>query len=155
VSVFAGFQHDSTGNFGHKEINLKTEMKSFFSAEAPKAIGPYSQAIKTGNLLYCSGQTPVDPVTMKIKSEEIEGQTQRALKNLELVLIAADLSLSDMVKVNVFITDMEHFPKMNAVYAKMLGDHRPARSTVAVKGLPYDALVEIECIAEFKIDVTI
>ena len=127
-------------------------MKSFFSAEAPKAIGPYSQAIQTGNLLYCSGQTPVDPVTMKIESEEIEGQTQRALKNLELVLIAAGLSLSDLVKVNVFITDMEHFQKMNVVYAKMLGEHLPARSTIAVKGLAYNALVEIECIAEFKID---
>ncbi|SHN31060.1 endoribonuclease L-PSP [Mucilaginibacter sp. OK098] len=138
-----------------KKFNLKTKMKSFFSAEAPKAIGPYSQAIQTGNLLYCSGQTPVDPVTMKIESPDIEGQTQRALKNLELVLIAAGLSLSDLVKVNVFITDMEHFPKMNAVYAKMLGDHRPARSTIAVKGLPYNALVEIECIAELKIDVII
>ncbi|MDB5088935.1 MAG: putative endoribonuclease [Mucilaginibacter sp.] len=127
-------------------------MKSVFSAEAPKAIGPYSQAIQTGNLLYCSGQTPVDPITMKIESEEIEGQTQRALKNLEQVLIAAGLSLSNLVKVNVFITDMDHFPKMNAVYAEMLGDHRPARSTIAVKGLPYNALVEIECIAEFKVD---
>ena len=130
-------------------------MKSFFSADAPKAIGPYSQAIQTGNLLYCSGQTPVDPGTMKIESPDIEGQTQRALKNLELVLIAAGLSLSNMVKVNVFITDMEHFQKMNAVYAKMLGEHRPARSTIAVKGLPYNALVEIECTAEFKIDVII
>lgn len=151
MDEFAGFQHDSTGNFGHKKIQSKTEMKSFFSGDAPKAIGPYSQAIQTGNLLYCSGQTPVDPVTMKIESPDIEGQTQRALKNLEMVLIAAGLSLSDVVKANVFITDMEHFSKMNAVYAKMLGDHRPARSTIAVKGLPYNALVEIECIAELKV----
>jgi 2-iminobutanoate/2-iminopropanoate deaminase len=130
-------------------------MRSFYSEEAPKAIGPYSQAISTGKLLYCSGQTPLDPVTMKIESPDIEGQTLRCLKNLELVLNSAGLSLLDIVKTNVFLLDMEHFPKMNAVYAEAFGDHRPARSTVAVKGLPYNALVEIECIAEFNINSTI
>jgi len=125
-------------------------MKSFFSEHAPKAIGPYSQAIQTGNLLYCSGQTPLDPVTMKIESSDIEDQTRRALENLEMVLRVAGLSLSDVVKTNVFLTDMDLFAKMNTVYAGIFGDHRPARSTVAVKGLPYNALVEIECIAEYK-----
>ena len=138
-----------------KKFKLKTKMKPFFSAEAPGAIGPYSQAIQTGNLLYCSGQTPIDPSTMKIASPDIDGQTHRVLKNLELVLAEAGLSLSDVVKTNVFLTDMEHFAAMNAVYAEVMGSHRPARSTIAVKGLPYDALVEIECIAEFKVSASL
>ncbi len=125
-------------------------METIFSSEAPKAIGPYSQAIRTGNLLYCSGQTPIDPSTMKIEAEDIGGQTQRALKNLEIVLKEAGLSLSNVVKTNVFLTDMSLFEKMNKEYAAMFGSHRPARTTVAVKGLPHNALVEIECIAEFK-----
>jgi 2-iminobutanoate/2-iminopropanoate deaminase len=125
-------------------------MKSFSSPQAPKAIGPYSPAIMTGHLLYCSGQTPLDPLTMQIESPDIEGQTRRALLNLQTVLAAADLSLSDIVKTNVFLTDMDLFARMNAVYAEIFGDHRPARSTVAVKGLPYNALVEIECIAECR-----
>lgn len=125
-------------------------MKTFFSAQAPKAIGPYAQAIRTGNLLYCSGQTPLEPGSMTVEATDIEGQTRRALKNLEIVLQAAGLTLSDVVKTNVFLTDMDLFSKMNAVYAEIFGDHRPARSTVAVKGLPYNALVEIECIAEYN-----
>jgi 2-iminobutanoate/2-iminopropanoate deaminase len=123
-------------------------MKSIFSPEAPKAIGPYSQAIRTGNLVYCSGQTPINPSTMKIEASDIECQTQQAIKNLEIVLKAAGLSLSNVVKTNVFLADMSLFEKMNKEYAAMFGDHRPARTTVAVKGLPHNALVEIECIAE-------
>jgi len=125
-------------------------METIFSSEAPKAIGPYSQAKRTGNLVYCSGQTPIDPSTMKIEASDIEGQTQRALKNLEIVLQAAGLSLSNVVKTNVYLTDMSLFEKMNKEYAALFGDHRPARTTVAVKGLPYNALVEIECIAEVQ-----
>ena len=123
-------------------------MKAIFSEQAPKAIGPYSQAIRTGNLLYCSGQTPIDPTTMKIETSDITGQTQRALKNLQIVLEAAGLSLSNVVKTNVFLVDMALFEGMNKEYASMFGEHCPARTTVAVKGLPYNALVEIECIAE-------
>ena len=125
-------------------------MQIIFSTDAPKAVGPYSQAIRTGNLIYCSGQTPIDPVTMKIEASAIEGQTQRAIKNLEIVLKAVGLSLGNVVKTNVFLTDMSLFEKMNKEYTAMFGDHRPARTTVAVKGLPYNALVEIECIAEFN-----
>ncbi|GHN01379.1 endoribonuclease [Cytophagales bacterium WSM2-2] len=125
-------------------------MKAIFSEQAPKAIGPYSQAILTGNLLYCSGQTPVDPVTMKIETSDIESQTRRALKNLEIVLASEGLSLLHVVKTNVYLIDMSLFEKMNKEYASVFGDHRPARTTVAVKGLPYNALVEIECIAEKK-----
>lgn len=120
------------------------------SDKAPGAIGPYAQAIQTGHLLYCSGQTPIDPSTMAIESGDIAGQTRRALQNLEAVLQSAGLSLSDVVKVNVYLTDMANFGHMNTVYAECFGDHRPARTTVAVAGLPYQALVEIECIAEIK-----
>lgn len=125
-------------------------MKIYFSKEAPNVIGPYSQGIQTGNLLYCSGQTPIEPESMKIEMADIEGQTQRVIKNLEAVLQEAGLTLNNVVKTNVFLTDMDNFSKMNEVYASCFGEHRPARSTVAVKGLPYNALVEIECIAEFK-----
>jgi len=125
-------------------------MTIIHSKDAPKAIGPYSPAIRTGNLLYCSGQTPIDPNSMKIDGVEISGQTQRAIKNLQIVLEAAGLSLSNVVKTNVFLSDMTLFEGMNKEYAAMFGEHRPARTTVAVKGLPYNALVEIECIAEFN-----
>lgn len=129
---------------------IKIAMQTFFSEQAPKAVGPYAHAIRTGNLLYCSGQTPLVPESMTIEAADIEGQTRRALKNLEAVLQSAGLSFSNVVKTNVFITDMDLFSRMNAVYAEVFGTHRPARSTVAVKGLPYNALVEIECIAEFN-----
>jgi 2-iminobutanoate/2-iminopropanoate deaminase len=128
----------------------KKEMKVYFLNNAPKAIGPYSQAVQTGNLLYCSGQTPIEPESMKIEIASIEGQTKRAIKNLEAILQEAGLTLKNVVKTNVFLTDMENFSKMNEIYAMCFGEHRPARSTIAVKGLPYNALVEIECIAEFK-----
>jgi 2-iminobutanoate/2-iminopropanoate deaminase len=125
-------------------------MQQIFAASAPKAIGPYSQAIRTGNLLYCSGQTPLDPATMKIEGATIEEQTKRVIENLKAVLQEAGLDLNAIVKTNVFLSDMELFPKMNAVYAECFGNHRPARSTVAIKGLPYNAMIEIECIAEFN-----
>jgi len=125
-------------------------MQQIFTASAPKAIGPYSQAIRTGNLLYCSGQTPLNPETMKIEFDTIEGQTIQVIENLKRVLQEAGLGLNSVVKTNVFLSDMALFSKMNAVYSECFGNHRPARSTVAVKGLTYDAMVEIECIAEFN-----
>lgn len=125
-------------------------MKAVYSEQAPKAIGPYSHAIRTGNLLYCSGQTPIDPASTKIEAKEIAGQTQQAIKNLQIVLEAAGLTLSNVVKTNVFLSDMSLFEGMNREYASMFGNHRPARTTVAVKGLPHNALVEIECIAEIN-----
>ncbi|MFW0740007.1 RidA family protein [Flavobacterium sp. T12S277] len=128
-------------------------MKVHFSKDAPKSIGPYSHAIQSGNLLYCSGQTPIKPERMKIEIADVKGQTHRVIKNLQAVLQEAGLTLNHVIKVNVFLTDMGNFSGMNEVYALCFGEHRPARSTVAVKGLPYDALVEIECIAEFKNDV--
>nr|WP_294947122.1 RidA family protein [uncultured Mucilaginibacter sp.] len=125
-------------------------MKYITAEDAPKALGPYSQAVRTGNLLYCSGQTPVDPLTMKIAAGTIEDETKRAIANLEIVLQAAGLTLQNVVKVNVFLTDMEMFAAMNGVYAQCFGTNKPARSTVAVNGLPMGARVEIECIAEFN-----
>ncbi|MNS14173.1 Enamine/imine deaminase [compost metagenome] len=125
-------------------------MKIIYSNNAPEAIGPYSQAIRTGNLLYCSGQTPIDPTTMKIVSTDVKEQTTRAILNLKVVLEEAGLNLSNIIKMNVYLTNMENFPQMNEAYAICLGSHRPARTTVAVLGLPYNALVEIECIAEFN-----
>lgn len=125
-------------------------MEIIQSNYAPKPIGPYSQAMRTGNLVYCSGQTPIDPVSMKIEASDIENQTFQVIHNLKAVLEEAGLTLTDVVKCNVFLSDMDNFTQMNSVYAACFGSHKPARSTVAVRGLPYDALVEIECIAEFK-----
>ena len=84
-------------------------MQTIFSPDAPKAVGPYSQSIHTGNLVYCSGQTPIDPLTMKIEATDIEGQTRRALKNLEIVLKATGLKLSNVVKTNVYLANMSFF----------------------------------------------
>lgn len=116
--------------------------------EAPTAIGPYCHAIRTGNLVFCSGQTPLDPVTMEIVGVDIEAQTERALKNIEIVLKGLGLSLQNVVKSTVYLKDMADFHGMNRVYARMFQPHNPARTTVSVRQNPLDALVEIECIAE-------
>ena len=117
---------------------------------APEAIGPYSHAIQSGNLVFCSGQTPIDPKTMKLVGTTIEEQTERVLQNLNIVLSGLGLSLQNIVKTTVFLKSMDDFQGMNGVYAKMFGEHRPARSTIAIRQNPLDALVEIECIAEIK-----
>ena len=114
---------------------------------APKAIGPYSQAIVCGDLVFCSGQIPLDPATMQIVGSEIEAQTTQVLKNLSAVLKASGTSLSSVVKTTVFLKNFEDFQKMNAIYETHFGAHKPARSTVEVARLPRDVLVEIECIA--------
>lgn len=115
---------------------------------APAAIGPYSHAIQSGNLVFCSGQTPVDPETMQIVGTSIEEQTERALQNLGIVLAGLGLSLQNVVKTTVFLKDMDDFQGMNAVYARVFDGHKPARSTIAIRQNPLDALVEIECVAE-------
>ena len=114
---------------------------------APEAIGPYSHAVKFGDLVFCSGQTPIDPETGKLVGDEIRAQTARVLANLDTVLRGLDLSLSNIVKTTVFLKDMDDFSGMNQVYAAAFGAHRPSRTTVSVKKNPLDALVEIECIA--------
>lgn len=116
----------------------------------PEAIGPYCHAITTGNLVFCSGQTPLDPETMKLVGTNIEEQTERVLQNLTIVLSGLGLSLQNVVKTTVFLKDMDDFQGMNSVYAKAFGVHRPARSTIAIRQNPLDALVEIECIAEIE-----
>ncbi|HMV28224.1 MAG TPA: RidA family protein [Anaerolineales bacterium] len=115
--------------------------------KAPKAIGPYSQAIHIGNLVYTAGQVALDPATMELVAGGVEEQTRQVLANLTNVLEAAGTSMSKVVKTTVFLKTMDDFTKMNAVYAEIFGENPPARTTVAVSGLPKNALVEIECVA--------
>lgn len=123
-------------------------MKTFHSDQAPEALGPYVQAHQVGDLLFCSGQTGINPATNRVEARDVAGQTEQVLKNLEAVLKSAGLSLQNVVKCNVYLRSMEDFTIMNEVYGRMFAPHKPARTTVAVAGLPLDALVEIECIAE-------
>ncbi len=114
---------------------------------APKAIGPYSQAVRTGDLLFCAGQIPLDPETMKLVEGDITIQTRRALTNLKNVLEAGGSDLSRVVKTTVFLANLDDFKAMNEVYAEFFAGQPPARSTVQVARLPAGALVEIEAIA--------
>lgn len=123
-------------------------MKEIISTEnAPSAIGPYSQAVKTGNLVFVSGQIPIDPKTGEFVSDEVAEQTEQVLKNLSAVLEAAGSSLNNVVKTTVFLADMNDFATMNEIYAKYFSENKPARATVQAARLPKDARVEIECIA--------
>jgi len=123
-------------------------MREIISTEnAPGAIGPYSQAIKAGGMVYCSGQIPIDPVTGEFVSHEVAEQTEQVLKNLEAVLKAANTSLANVVKTTVFLADMSDFAVMNEVYARFFSENKPARATVQAARLPRDAKVEIDCIA--------
>ena len=115
--------------------------------KAPKALGPYSQALKAGGFVWCSGQIPINPATNTIEAVTIEEQTRQAISNLKNVLEAAGTSLANVVKTTVFIKDMNDFAALNGVYAEMFGDTKPARSCVEVARLPKDVKVEIECIA--------
>ncbi|MBN1276046.1 MAG: hypothetical protein JXA35_01040 [Deltaproteobacteria bacterium] len=123
-------------------------MEAFFIKGAPDAIGPYCHAMKAGNLVFCSGQAPIDPDTMKLTGTAIEDQTARVLNNISIVLSGIGLSLKNVVKTTVYLKEMNDFAGMNRVYSEMFQGHRPSRSTVAVRQNPLDALVEIECIAE-------
>jgi 2-iminobutanoate/2-iminopropanoate deaminase len=114
---------------------------------APAAIGPYSQAIAAGGVVYTAGQIALDPATGEMVSGDVAQQTERVFQNLRAVLAEAKSSLDRVLKATVYLADMADFPAMNEVYAKHLGSHRPARSTVAVKTLPKHAKVEIDLIA--------
>ena len=122
--------------------------KVISTTKAPAAIGPYSQAIQVGNLVYTSGQLPIDPATGNFPEGGIKEQTRQSLTNIKAILTEADLSMSNVVKTTVFLADMNDFADMNAVYAEFFTEPYPARSAVAVKTLPKGALVEIEVVAE-------
>lgn len=121
-------------------------MEFISTNNAPKAIGPYSQAVVYNGLLYTSGQIGLTPEGL-FASLDVEGQMHQVMQNLTAVLEAGGATLNDVIKTTIFITDMNDFAKINEIYASYFGDHRPARSTVAVKTLPANALVEIDCIA--------
>ena len=123
-------------------------MKAIHTDKAPKAIGPYSQAIEAGGLVFVSGQLPVNPTTGEFAEGGIKEQTRQSLTNAQQVLQAAGTDLSRVVKTTVFLSDMDNFGTMNEVYAEFFSQPFPARSAFAVRTLPKGALVEIECIAE-------
>ena len=126
-------------------------MKEVISTKAaPAAIGPYSQAIKIGNLVYTSGQIPINPATGSFAEGGIKEQTRQSLTNVKAILEEAGLTMADVVKTTVFMADMNDFADMNAVNAEFFAEPYPARSAVAVKTLPKGALVEIEVVAEAK-----
>ena len=114
---------------------------------APRAIGPYSQAVRAGNLLFASGQIPIDPATGEFVSGGVAEQTEQVMRNLSAVFEAAGASLAQVVKTTVFLADMDDFTAMNQVYGRFFGEHPPARATVQAARLPRDAKVEIEAIA--------
>lgn len=115
--------------------------------QAPAAIGPYSHAIRVGDFLFCSGQTPIDPATGDLVSWEVGEQVRQVFKNVRAVLSAAGLTLDNVVKTTVYLAHMSDFAEMNEIYAHEFGDNRPARTTIEAARLPKDCLVEIEVIA--------
>ena len=117
------------------------------TTEAPAAVGPYSQAVAVGNLLFCAGQIPLDPVTGEIVGTDVTAQTERVCQNIAGVLKANGMTFANAVKVTVFLTDLANFAAMNAVYAKYFTEPFPARSTIQVAGLPRGSQVEIEVTA--------
>jgi 2-iminobutanoate/2-iminopropanoate deaminase len=122
-------------------------MKPVHTDSAPAAIGPYSQAVVAGGMIYCSGQIAMDPATGTLTGGDVAAQTRRVLTNLRAVLEAGGGSLGSVVKCTVFLKSMDDFAAMNAVYAEFFGDHRPARAAVEVSRLPKDVDVEIDAIA--------
>ena len=123
-----------------------TELETIATDGAPKAIGPYSQAIAAGELIFCAGQVALTPGGDSVTGD-VRAQTERVLDNLSAVLAAAGSDLGHVVKTTVYLTDFADFAAMNEVYAKRFGDHRPARATVGVSALPKGLRVEIECVA--------
>ena len=114
----------------------------------PAAVGPYSQAVRSGGYLFCSGQIPINPASGKIEATDIEDQARQVMVNIQTLLTAQNLDISRVVKATVFLRDMADFPKLNPIYELAFQGHKPARSTVAVAGLPLGALIEIEVIVE-------
>ncbi len=123
-------------------------MEIVFSTQAPVAVGPFSQAIKSNGMLYLSGQLPLDPETMKFSASNVTGQAEQIFRNISSVIAEAGCEKESIVKTTVFLSDMNNFAEFNAAYSEFFGEHKPARSCVEVARLPLDALVEIELIAE-------
>ncbi len=117
------------------------------AAAAPAAVGPYSHAVRVGQLLFCSGQIPLDPKTMKLVEGGIEEQTRQVLANIGAVLSSQGVDSNAIVRTTLFLADMADFPVVNRIYGEVLGDHKPARSTVQVAGMPLGARIEIEVTA--------
>jgi 2-iminobutanoate/2-iminopropanoate deaminase len=126
---------------------MPTEMRTIATESAPQAIGPYSQAIAAGELIFCAGQVALDPASGASVTGDVKVQTERVLDNLSAVLAAAGSDLRHVVKTTVYLTDFNDFAAMNEAYAERFGDHRPARATVGVSALPKGLRVEIECVA--------
>lgn len=126
---------------------MKETKKVIATSKAPAAIGPYSQAVQVGNLLFASGQIPLDPETGEIVGEDIETQTRQVIKNVTAIVNKAGGTVKDIVKTTVFIKDMDDFVKVNDIYSEVFTENPPARSTVEVARLPKDVLIEIEVIA--------
>lgn len=132
---------------GSAVLNERVAKEIVATSEAPGAIGPYSQAVRAGNMVFVSGQIPIDPATGEFVSQNVAEQTEQVLKNLSAVLKAAGSSLKSTIKTTVFLLDMNDFAQMNEVYARYFTEKFPARATVQAARLPKDALVEIDCIA--------
>ena len=122
-------------------------MDKISTDKAPSAIGPYSQAVRAGQFVFCSGQIGIDPATGKLIGADIESQTRQVLQNLRSVLTAARLDLNHVAKSTIFLVNLEDFSSVNEIYGAEFGEHKPARATVQVAGLPLGALIEIECVA--------
>ncbi len=126
---------------------MPAELELVDAPAAPQAIGPYSHAVRVGNLLLCSGQIPLDPGTMRLVEGGIEAQTKQVLANVAAVLASQGATFANVAKTTVFLSDMADFPVVNRLYAEAMDGHAPARSTVQVAGLPLGALIEIEVVA--------
>ena len=122
-------------------------LKPVFTDKAPQPVGPYSQAIRVGDWLFCSGQIPLDPKTSEVVGEGIEEQSQQVFENIKAVLQSQNLSFKNVVKTMIFLADIQEFSNFNQVYESYFGDHKPARSCVEVSALPKGVKVEVEVIA--------
>jgi len=122
--------------------------KTVYTDQAPAAVGPYSQAIDTGSLVFVSGQVGLDPATGQLAGDDFESQARQALSNMTAVLAAAGCTVNDVAAVDVFLVDMGNFAQFNGFYEEAFGDHRPARAAIAVRALPLNAQVEVKCIAQ-------
>lgn len=122
--------------------------KAIQTDDAPKAIGPYSQAVLTGDTLYVSGQVPIDPVEGRIVADDVAGQAQQVMRNLEAILVATGMTFTNVIKTTIFLTSMDDFQTVNGIYGAYFPEDPPARATIAVAALPLGAKVEIEAVAK-------